>query len=216
VLKVERFINHPVPSNTYVLYDETNGNECIIVDPGSKDSSDLLTFLDNSDLLPKYIILTHEHFDHVWGTNAIRDKYGSKIACSKVCAEKIGKPLNYFNLLYFNDDEMFQINDVDIIIDNFDYQMLWNGFTINFLDTPGHSSSSMCLFLDGIFFSGDTLVKGEKPMIKKRYEGSHTEFKKSINLIFNKFNPDLLVYSGHGDKFKLADVKDQYKSYLMG
>lgn len=214
MLEVVRFINHPVPSNTYVFYDETKGNECIIVDPGSKDSSDLVKFLESSDLYPKYIILTHEHFDHVWGTNTIKEKFGSHVVCSKVCAEKIGKPLKYFNLVYYNDDAIFQIKDVDIIIDNFDYQLSWNGLSIKFLYTPGHSSSSMCIFFDGILFSGDTLIRGEKPVIKKRYEGSLAEFKKSIRLIFYTFKPDTVVYSGHGDKFNLEEVKDQYKIYI--
>lgn len=214
MLQVKRFINNPVPSNTYVLYYEDSENECLIVDPGSKDSSELMAFLDSSEILPKYIILTHEHFDHVWGTNSLRDKYGSKIICSKVCAEKIGKPLNYFNLLYYNDEEEFQIKNIDIIIEDFDYQINWNGAALCFLDTPGHSSSSMCLYFNNFLFAGDTLVKGKKPVIKKRYEGSHTEFRKSINLIFEKFKLDTIVYSGHGEEFKLADVQDQYNSYL--
>ena len=89
MLSVHTIINAPVPSNCFVLYDKTVGNECIIVDPGSKSDDILFAFLDQENLFPKYIILTHEHFDHCWGVKELVEKYNIPIICSALCAEYI-------------------------------------------------------------------------------------------------------------------------------
>lgn len=61
MLEVNRFLNNPVDSNCFVIYDKAIGADCLIVDPGSKDNKELFAFLDKERLEPQYIILTHEH-----------------------------------------------------------------------------------------------------------------------------------------------------------
>lgn len=77
VLKIE---NYPVASNCYVLYDKSQGNTCILVDPGSENCDSLERTLEEHELLPEYIILTHEHFDHIWGCNYLTNKYKCKLS----------------------------------------------------------------------------------------------------------------------------------------
>lgn len=69
MLTVQTLINFPVASNCYLLLDRDEGNECIIVDPGSRTETELIDYLEGNGIIPKYIILTHEHFDHCWGVN---------------------------------------------------------------------------------------------------------------------------------------------------
>jgi len=213
-MEIKRFINAPVSSNCYVLYDKLVDECCVVVDPGTKDCAELLSFLDNEHLSPEYIMLTHEHFDHVWGSNLLRDKYGAKIVCSYVCAQKIGKPQNYFNLLYYNDITNFQIKGVDIIVEDIHYFLRWHNLLFSFIITPGHSSSSICVECDNYLFSGDTVMLNYKPFIKKRHEGSWEEFVDSLKKIFNSYSMNTLVYPGHGDCFRLGEVKNQYSEYL--
>lgn len=77
-MTIKRFINEPVTSNCYVLFDKKKGSDCIVVDPGSKDISPLLSFVEGNHLTAKYIILTHEHFDHCTGADAIVEKCHSQ------------------------------------------------------------------------------------------------------------------------------------------
>ena len=114
-MNVRRFINFPVSSNSYLVSNE-GFKECVIIDPGSKDVTELISFLDENELRLIGIILTHEHFDHVWGANVLRGRYNAQIACSKRCLQKISIPQNYFNLLYYNDSSSFQIDSVDITV----------------------------------------------------------------------------------------------------
>jgi len=213
-MEVYCLVNKPVPSNTYVLFDKNINNSCVIIDPGTKECTELFKLLSKYDLSPSYILLTHEHFDHIWGVNTIKERYNSKVICSKKCAEKIGIPQNYYNLLYFGSKEDYSINMVDAFVEDLHCGLVINTLKFNFVFTPGHSSSSICISINNILFTGDTIMKGYKPLILKRHEGSKSEYKESVLKVFNDFQPDTIIYPGHGDKFLLKEVEQYYKDYF--
>ena len=119
MFEVHSFVNSPVISNCYVLFDQTASNECIIVDPGSKDEKELLDYLWKEKLEPKYIILTHEHFDHCWGVNQLVEKYNLPIVCSELCADAIKYEKRNCSVFYDN-TEAFSINQGTISIESLD------------------------------------------------------------------------------------------------
>ena len=69
-MKVITFKNQPIDSNCYVIYEEYH-KSCIIIDPGTYGSKEVIKFIDSKNLIAEYVILTHEHFDHIWGVNAL-------------------------------------------------------------------------------------------------------------------------------------------------
>ena len=99
-LKVVRIINQPVTSNCFLLYDREVNNDCLVVDPGSEYPDELEQLLKDLNLYPKYILLTHEHFDHIWGCNYLVEKYHSKIICSVLCSEAIQDAKRNHSLFY--------------------------------------------------------------------------------------------------------------------
>ena len=102
MLQIHRIVNTPVPSNCFVLFDNEKGNDCIIVDPGSKSEAYLIEFIDREGLHPLYIILTHEHFDHCWGVNELVKQYHIPIICSQLCAEAIKHEKRNCSVFYDN------------------------------------------------------------------------------------------------------------------
>ena len=87
MLQIYRHINDLMSSNSYVLSD-SESRCCVIVDPGSEKSEEIIQHISDNDLLPEYILLTHEHSDHTWGVNALLDKYPNiKVVGSKACKE---------------------------------------------------------------------------------------------------------------------------------
>ena len=99
---VQTFVNSPVTSNCYVLFDRDFGNDCILVDPGSRSEKELISYLDQEGMIPMYIILTHEHFDHCWGVNELVEKYQVPIICSQLCAEAIKNEKRNCSVFYDN------------------------------------------------------------------------------------------------------------------
>lgn len=212
-MQVKKFVNSPVASNSYIIYT-LNQKECIIIDPGTKDAHDIISFLEEQDLEPSYVILSHEHFDHVWGVNTLKHKYSNcKIVCSAICASKLAIPQNYFNLLYYNDDSYYDVKDIDIVFTE-SYNLIWAGHNIQLLYTPGHTDGSICIYIDQVLFSGDTLIFQTKPLLKKKYGASLIDYCETLKMLLNL--PECtVVLPGHGDSFKIGEVKDWYEQLYL-
>ncbi len=211
-MKVERIINSPLPSNAYVIWNESN-RQCIIIDPGTPHPYKIIDLCDKFNLKPEAIILTHFHFDHVWGANCLREKYDCSIICSQRCAEKLMIPQNYFNLLYFNDESMFSIENIDVII-NDNIEMDIAGIMLKFLMTPGHTDCSLCICIDNMIFTGDTIMNGYKPIIKAKHGGSKEDFSNTLKEFFMSQDLNSIIYPGHDDCFVLSEVKSFYEIYI--
>lgn len=212
-IKVLRFINSPVPSNAYLLIDGT-GTNCIVIDPGSKEQNDIHDYIVSHDLHLDYIILTHEHFDHCWGVNFLKEAFNTKVVATRLCAEWVSTPMNYFNKLYYNSDEMYSIRKVDVIAETVGWKIDWRGEIVNLIDAKGHTNRSMCVYIGGALFSGDTMIYKTKPFLKNKYGASLEDLKTTIENIYMTYSPDTMVYAGHGDAFKLAEMKQFYKDYF--
>ena len=202
MLRVFQSINTPVTSNCYVLYDKYS-KECIIVDPGSKDETELFGYLEQYDLEPRYIILTHEHFDHCSGVNALVERYGIPIVCSQVCAEAIKYEKRNCSV-YYDNQEAFTINCETISTESIGNTLSFDGESIRFFNTPGHTDASICFVVSGYLFTGDTLIKDEKT-VTKLPTGSVEKLKESKSMINQLRGKGLLVYPGHGEGFALDE-----------
>ena len=212
-IKVIRFINKPVPSNAYLLIDGT-GKNCIVIDPGSKDQCDIIDYISDNGLSLDYIILTHEHFDHCWGVNALLDVFKTKVVATKLCAEWIKVPRNYFNKLYFDSEENYSIEEVEIIAEDIDWCLNWCGVNIKLIEAKGHTNRGMCIYIGNALFSGDTLIFNTKPFIKKKYGGSKDDLYETVCRIYAIFENDTIVFSGHGENFRLKEMTDFYANYF--
>lgn len=200
MLEVRSFVNIPVTSNCYVLFDKVHGNDCIIVDPGSRDEQELFTFLTEEGLSPKYIILTHEHFDHCWGVNALVKLYRIPVVCSCLCAEAIKDKKR--NCSVFYDNVGFVIEHETISVESLGDCLLFMEDEIKFYHTPGHTEASISFVVDKYLFTGDTLIKDENT-VTKLPTGSVECLKASVEEIKKLKGGGLKVCPGHGEGFAL-------------
>ena len=209
-IAVKKNVNEPINSNCFVIYNpETLGN-CLVIDPGTTKAETLLDFLAAKNLIPEYIFLTHEHFDHIAGVNLLKDTFQSKIICTKKCSEKIINKKK--NMSLFFDQVGFETYPADITVEQLSYQLQWQDLTIEFIPTPGHTDSSMVLSIDNNLFVGDLMVKGEKT-VTKFPTGNRQELVKSLNLLTDKYaTKNVIVYPGHGENFYFDQV--DLKSFL--
>ena len=76
MLNIQLFTFNPFQENTYLIINENS--QCWIVDPGmyyEDEISELTSYIDNQKLIPQSIINTHTHIDHIFGVQALIDKY---------------------------------------------------------------------------------------------------------------------------------------------
>jgi len=205
-LIIKRIINNPIDSNCFVIY-QLNYSGCIIVDPGSKDCSELISFITKKKLNPEYIILTHEHFDHIWGVNELRSNYVDvKIIASQLCSDKIVDRKK--NMSVFYDQVGFETYACDISVESIENVLLWNDIKIDFIKTPGHSDASISILIVNNLFIGDTIIKNHKTVTKLPggNKGKLLETLDSLDHLF--FGKQIYVYSGHGENFWFDEIRD--------
>lgn len=211
MLQVQRFINELMTSNCYVVYDEDT-KRCLVIDPASEKSLREIQFIEENGITLDYIILTHEHTDHNWGVNSLRGHFpNAKLVCSELCNKYVKKTNRAYFLFYYDDpDYRYEIAPADILIKE-DSCLDWIGHQIQFMMTPGHSYGSMCIDIDGMLFTGDTIMPF-KPYFNGR-DSNEDDWKESIRIINSKFGIETVVYPGHGEKLTLGEWIDNYRHY---
>ena len=209
MLEVQSFVNAPVTSNCYVLFDKEQSRDCIIVDPGTKDNKNLVDFLNKEELAPKYIILTHEHFDHCWGVNDLVVHYDIPIICSQLCAEAIKNEKRNCSVFY-NNTMSFSITSKTINIESLRGRLHYGKSMFFFYMTPGHTMASISVVIEKKLFTGDTLIKDERTLTKLP-SGFIAQLQETLMFYSNFQGKGYMVYPGHGNMFEL----DKYDLKLM-
>lgn len=127
--------------NCYLIR-EAQSKTCVVVDPGGHPNK-VLTYLENNGLTLEAILLTHGHFDHVGAVKELAEKTSCRVYLH---AADLLLPENYTaGPLYYT--HTYDEGDV----------LELAGLTIRVLHTPGHTEGSVCLVVDDVIFSGDTL-----------------------------------------------------------
>lgn len=193
---VEKLINKPVDSNTYILSDLQSEN-CLIIDPGNKDISKLGYYFNVIDKIPFAILLTHEHFDHIYGVNELLKLYPEiKIYGSLKTIERIQNKRKNLSLYY--DQVGYEILNAnfEVILDD---SINVSSFDIKVLKTIGHTDSSLSYLVEEKLFTGDFLIKDES-IITKLPSGNRFDFLSSFKK-FKKIIDESIIYPGHGEIF---------------
>ena len=127
--------------NCYLIR-EAQSKTCVVVDPGGHPNK-VLKYLEDKGLTLEAILLTHGHFDHVGAVKELTETTGCKVYLH---ADDLTLPENYTaGPLYYT--HHYDEGDV----------LELAGLTIKVWHTPGHTEGSVCLFVDDVIFSGDTL-----------------------------------------------------------
>lgn len=202
-LIIHQIVNQPIPSNCFVLSDDEAGNDCIIVDPGSINNDSLLDYIQEENLRPSSIILTHEHFDHCMGVNGLVDLFGVPVICSALCSNNIkNERLN--NSLFYEGIYPFSVKGDIICIEELGGILSFAGKDIYFYYTSGHTDASICFTIEGYLFTGDTLIKDMRTVIKLR-SGSKEKLKNTLAQLALLKGNGYKVYPGHGEAFELDE-----------
>lgn len=139
-------------ANTYLVCDETS-RLGFIVDLGGY-SKELKNIIEKNDIQIQYIVLTHGHGDHIGGVQEhLKDFPDAKVVCSRAEEKMLLDP--ELNEAHHFGPEKVSFKP-DILVDDGDTLTVGN-MTMKFIMTPGHTEGGMCILIDDVLFSGDTL-----------------------------------------------------------
>lgn len=212
-MDIQTYIFEPIDARMYVLIE---GNSALIVDPSIQ--KELKDTLKKRQVEKITVLLTHEHYDHISGVNWLRDNFSDvEVICSKKSVPGLkDAKINlseFYEVLFISKDQkvreyLEKMNvqpyscTADIVFEEEMY-MTWKTHSLKLKETPGHSRGSICILMDDdILFSGDTLVTGEKTIL--RLPGSSKRDFAEITVPFlDSLDREWMVYPGHGEPQKL-------------
>ena len=202
MLEATRFINSRFNSNTFILsHPEHDG--VWVIDPGDTDPVfEWIKTHHKTSIIG--ILLTHAHFDHIYGMNEIVSRYPS---CRVYIANEYGLDALHnpkINGSKYTEEGPIVIADSANVEYYSDTMRLWDKVEMKTINTPGHSDDSQCLLVDGMMFTGDTLIKDVRTVTKLK-GGSVEKLEESIKIIEALKGKQLKVMPGHGEPFSLDE-----------
>lgn len=195
-IKIGCYMVGMIQTNVYFLHREDSG-DTIVVDPADY-GKELNEELSRQGLTVRAILLTHGHFDHILGAEALREASGASIYASAMEKDLLLDPeLNTSNQI----GRSCRIKADHYLIDG--ESVTAAGITLKMILTPGHTEGSCCYFIsaeesggDPILLSGDTLFE-ESVGRTDLPTGDTYDLTESIRTKLYVLPDNTAVYSGH-------------------
>jgi glyoxylase-like metal-dependent hydrolase (beta-lactamase superfamily II) len=184
------------------LYACPQTHEAVIIDPGD-EAAHILAAIEKLALIPRYIINTHGHFDHILAIDAVSEVYPVPLAIhpadvplynDALTSQQFGLPLPFVR------------RKPDILLKEGD-RLSFGTLTLEILHTPGHTPGGICLVSQSYcVFSGDTLFYrgiGRTDLAG----GDSQQIEQSIRSKLYTLEDDLVVFPGHGQSTTILEEK---------
>ena len=189
-------------ANCFIL---RNQDEVIVVDPGGNFEI-IDPYIKGRKL--SYIINTHGHYDHIAANNQLKAHYDTTLAVGKHDCDMLLNPTLNLSLMV---DAPFISIAPDLLLDE-GMRIPFDRKYLEIIHTPGHTKGSICLKMDNIVFSGDTLFyhsigRTDLPT------GSFDELEQSIKIKLYTLPDDTKVYTGHGENTLIGEEK-KYNEFV--
>ena len=153
---LQDFPSGPFETNAYVAVCEKT-KKAAIIDPAPSSSSKISHFINQKQLTPVAIFLTHSHWDHIADANELKNRYKIPVYIHLLDAPNLEKPgsdglpcwLTIEGVKpdhYLKEGDKLTVGEIEFVV----------------IETPGHTPGGVCFYSekDGILLSGDTLFKG--------------------------------------------------------
>lgn len=210
-LKIGRMVLGVCGTNTYFVYRE-GAEECIVIDPADYGRQ-IFANLKKNNLRAVGILLTHGHFDHIWGVE------GLKAAANEVAEHHGYDPVQVFaceaerELLQ---DAGLNVSenagractlDADVYVKDGE-EISIAGISCRVIATPGHTEGGCCFYFEeaGFCVCGDTIFQ-ESVGRTDLPTGSMGTLVRSIKEKLFVLPEDIKLYPGHGDSTTVGHEK---------
>ena len=172
-------------SNAYMLVCRPTGESVVVDAPG--DAGRIAAQLGGTT--PRYILITHNHFDHLGALAGLKARLGVPVAAHP--ADRL--PI-----------------EPDILLADGD-TVTFGRVSLQVFHTPGHTPGSLCFYTEGFLISGDTLFPGGPGRTS-----SPAALARIIESITTRLLPlpdETRVFPGHGEPTVLKKERAEIEHF---
>ncbi len=184
IIRIEKLTLGPYETNTYIVVCQKT-HESLVVDAPAK-ASEIIAALEGTQ--PKYILLTHDHYDHTGVIVSLRARLKVPLACHELDSFQLKTPPE----IYLKDGDTLKLGNLEIEV----------------LHTPGHTPGGLSFMIGKYLFVGDTIFPGGPG-----YTETPADFRRILTTIKQKILrllDDTMLLPGHGDNTTVKKAKKEY------
>ena len=191
-IKIGRMVLGTCSTNTYFVYRE-GSQDAVVIDPADYGEH-IYESLQKNGFQVAAILLTHGHFDHIWGCEKLRALSGAKVYANeaerdllgdarKNISAQAGRACTLHADAYLKDGDVLELA----------------GISFQMIATPGHTPGGCCYYMEeaGMLICGDTLF--EESVGRTDFPGgSMSTLVRSIKEKLFTLPDNTKCYPGHG------------------
>ena len=184
------------------LYACPQTHEAVIIDPGDEGAR-ILETIQELKLIPRYIINTHGHMDHIGAIDDVSETYPVPLA---IHPDDVHFYTDERHAAIFGRPAPLVKRQPDILLQEGDV-ITFGTLKLEVLHTPGHSAGGISLVSPGhCVFSGDTLFY--RTIGRTDIPGAnYAQIEQSIRNKLYTLEDDLVVFPGHGRPTTIIEEK---------
>jgi glyoxylase-like metal-dependent hydrolase (beta-lactamase superfamily II) len=207
-VSIQTHVIGPLQNNTYVVVDDAS-RRAAVIDPGM-ECEPVLEQVRSDGLSLEAVILTHGHFDHIFGTQLFRAASPAPIlmhAADLPLLDEVGETARYFGFaapVVPRPDRLVRDGEAIKV----------GGLELKVLETPGHTPGGISLLLEEVVFVGDALFAGSVGRTDLA-GGSHELLLRSIRAKLLTLPDQTTVCPGHGPATTIG-VERRDNPFLRG
>jgi hydroxyacylglutathione hydrolase len=192
---VDTYTLGPTQTNCYVVRPSRGSSEAVVVDPGYEDVQ-LRLDLARMGASVAAILITHCHWDHIGGVEALAESSGAPVSVAEREAAVLESPQDFYP------GQPIRGATPDVRLQG-DESFEAAGLAFETVSVPGHSPGHLAYATDDVLFSGDVLFAGSVGRTDLPFADWDT-LVSSIRTLFDRFPPETVVYPGHGSPTTLG------------
>ncbi|MEY2792196.1 MAG: hypothetical protein RJA76_188 [Bacteroidota bacterium] len=205
MIQVKSFCFNAFQENTYVVWNEKK--DAFIIDPGCytfEERQIIRDFITENQLIPRAIINTHAHVDHVLGVQSLKEIYQIPFGLHNKDAIILH---DVKNRALFYGFPHYQETEIDFYLEE-GQDLTFGELSPKVFFVPGHAPGHTAFFFeeDKILFSGDVLFR--RSIGRTDFPHcDHDALVKSIQTKLYTLPDEVIVYPGHGGPTKIGEEK---------
>ena len=189
---IRQIVNTVFRSCSYVISNE--GCSWLV------DCGDLDQILPLVDGKLQGVLLTHAHFDHIYGLNSLMilypglSVYTNQVGLDTLLNDKLNFSRYYGEPIIFNEPDRVKLVEDRVWVELFD------GIRAQAVFTPGHSPCCVTWIIDDALFTGDSFIPGVKTVTNIPHSNKDLAAESEAHI--SELAEHRTIYSGHAPEIQ--------------